>query len=255
MRTPIKDTRNNTAALSYLENIIVPGSTVDCYNIFSGDVEVELASERHVTCYTNSYVVYEFWRCATEEPQRIFEILTCEDFEFDAPEFYSILQERWFTYKNPFLRSAFFFMLNRCSKTGLISSGELDQTNYTPLAIAELKNFKAPETFAIKFIKSPGEELTNIVNTSSKSDFIFVPVGNFSYNLFEDGKSYGPEQTRINNRNLKKLLKTNKKVVLHYNAHKAIPNFFKDYQTTLIDKYGKVVYDHNKAQEVVVANF
>ena len=255
MRTPIKDTRSNTAAVSYLESIIEPGSSVDCYNIFAGSVEVELSSQRDVTCYTNSYVVYEFWRCVTEEPHKIFEILTCSDFDFDAPEYYNILQERWFTYKNPFLRSAFFFMLNRCSDTGLISSGELDQTNYTPLAITELKNFRTPDTFSIQFIKSPGEELTDIIDTNTESQFIYIPVGNFSYNLFEDGKSYGPEQTRINNRKLKNILKSNNKVALHYNAHKALPNFFKDYNVTLIDKYGKIQNDIQNSQEVIVANF
>jgi len=255
MRTPIKDTNNKTAALEYLETIMPTGTSIDSYCIFSGRSELHLADSRYVNCFTNSYVVYEFWRCVIESPEKIFQLLTCDDFSFDSPEFYNILQERWYTYKNPFLRSAFFFMLNRCSNTGLISSGELDQTNYTPLAIAEIKKFKAPHNFSINYIKQPAAEVSTLINLDTGSDFIYVPVGNFSYNLFEDGKSYGPEQTRINNRDMKKLLQEDKKIVLHYNFHKALQNFYKKFNTTLIDKYGKIVYDSKEAQEVIVANF
>ena len=255
MRAPLKDINNNIAALSYLESIIPAGSLLDTYCIYLGASELLLAEDRHVRCFTNSYVVYEFWRCIIDEPQKIFELLTCDDFSFDAPEYYNVLQERWFTYRNPFLRSALFFMLNRCSETGLISCGELNQTNYTPLAIADIKKFKPPENFSVQYIKQPGAEVSTLVDFETNSDYIYIPAKNFSYNLFEEGRSYGPEQTRVNNRELKSLLNSNKNIILHYNSHKALPNFFKKFKITMINKYGKVVYDERNSQEVIVANF
>jgi hypothetical protein len=153
------------------------------------------------------------------------------------------------------LRSALFFLLNRCSETGLVSSGNLDQTNFTPLAVREIKSFRSPETFSLEYIKQPVAELSTLIKDNRAVDYIYVPAGTFTYNLFEDGKNYGPEQTRINNRELKKLLKTDSKFILHYNSHKALKNFYKDYNTTMIDEFGKITDDFQDSQEIIVTNF
>ena len=221
MHSPLKDL-NKESAISYIKEIIKSNSSVDTYCFYTGDCEFALTEAgQTVNSYTNSYVVYEFWRSMLDEPERVYELVTSPDFNFDSEEYFNVLQERWYTYRNRHLRSALFFLLNRCSSTGLVSSGHIDQTNFTPFAINTIKNF----------------------------------VGDFSYNLFEDGKSYGPEQTRVNNRELKNMLSTDKKILLHYNFHNAAPNFFKKHNVVMIDKYGKVTYNKEHAQEVVVANF
>jgi len=255
MHSPLKDL-NKTSAISHIKETIKNNSSIDTYCFYTGDCEFILSETEHtVNSYTNSYVVYEFWRSMLDEPERVYELVTSPDFNFDSEEYFNVLQERWYTYRNRYLRSALFFLLNRCSSTGLVSSGQIDQTNFTPFAINTIKNFKKPTNFSLDFIKKPQTELSTFINLETTSDYIYIPAGDFSYNLFEDGKSYGPEQTRVNNRELKNMLSTDKKILLHYNFHNAAPNFFKKYNVTMIDKYGKITYNKENAQEVVVANF
>jgi len=256
MKTPLKDLTRKTASTSYIKSLLKENSTVDTYCLYAGNCELSIADDaHHVNSFTNSYVVYEFWRCLIEEPQEIYQIISCDDFSFDSSEYFKVFQEKWFTYENKFLRSALFFLLNRCSEDGLISSGDLKQENYNILAMKNVQNFKKPDNFSINYIKKPGQELTTFIDLETKSDYVYIPVGRFTYNLFDDGKSYGPEETRINNRALKKILDTDKNIILHYNYHKALRNFYKKYNLTLIDRYGKMTADFQNAQEVIIANF
>lgn len=256
MKTPLKDHTKKTAATTYIKSLLKEKSTLDTYCLYAGSCELSIAADQHcVNSFTNSYVVYEFWRCLTEDPQEIYQIISCDDFTFESSEYFKVFQEKWFTYENKYLRSALFFLLNRCSEDGLVSSGDLKQENYNILAMKNVQNFKKPENFSVNYLKNPGQELTNFIDLQTESDFIYVPVGQFTYNLFEDGKSYGPEETRINNRSLKNILGADKKIILHYNYHKALQNFYKKFNLTLIDKYGKVASDTENAQEVIVANF
>jgi hypothetical protein len=256
MKTPLKDSVKTLTSVGYIKSLLSPQSSLDTYCLYSGACELSLAAAGHsINSYTNAYVVYEFWRCLIDNPEEIHQLVTSPDFSFDSPEYFSVFQERWYTYENKYLRSALFFLLNRCSSDGLISRGTLQQDNYNILAITKIKNFKKPESFSVNYIKQPTQEVSKIINLDTEADYIYVPVGNFSYNLFEDGKSYGPEESRINNRALKKMMNSDKKFILHYNYHTAIQNFYKKTNVTMIDQYGKITTDCENAQEVVVANF
>ena len=109
MKSPIKENINNFKALSVLKDTIPKGSVVDSFLFFSGEVELNLAeSERFVIAHTNKYVIYEFWKCAMEDPVRIAEIS-----EFIYPigdeKLFHVFQEDWPKYKDHFTRSALFF--------------------------------------------------------------------------------------------------------------------------------------------------
>jgi hypothetical protein len=258
MRSPLKEQTKKTAAIGYIKDqIFSQGASVDTYCFYAGECELNLAAQDYrITAHTNSYVLYEFWRSVMEEPEKIYEIIASPDFNFDSEEYFNVLQEKWYTYRNRYLRSALFFMLNRCSDTGLTSSGQIDQTNFTPLSIAAIKNFKAPDYFSLNYIKKPTAELSTIIDVNTDANYIYIPIGDFSYNLFEGGKNYGPEQTKVNNRSLKKVLnKTDKKILLHYNSHKALTRFYKGHNITMINRFGKATEDFDEAQEFLVANF
>lgn len=257
MKSPIKDLTRELNGISIVKELVPEGSMVDSYLFYGGTPELSLCyADREVNAITNCYVVYEFWKCMQVDPQRVYDIVTCEDFKFNHPEMFPVLQEHWHTYSNPYLRSAMFFLLNRCSEKGLISSGELSHDNYTSLSINYLKRYKISEKFNLKYVPAPGAELTTFLTDNTESDFLYIAPGNFSYNLFEQGKSMGPEQTSVNNRKLQQFFNdTKSKVILHYNYHAGIANLYGDKELILIDQYGRRTTDLEKSKEVIIANF
>ena len=118
MRSPIKNYKKQTNSLSAIKQLIPKGSIVESHLFYDGSTEFNLAeSERFVIANTNKYVVYEFWSCAMEDPKRIASIA-----EYMFPvlneQTFDILQKEWANYKDPYMRSALFFLLNRCSSLG-----------------------------------------------------------------------------------------------------------------------------------------
>lgn len=72
----------------------------------------------------SNYVVSEFWKCFKHDKSRVLNIAktlhnTLNQFTFP------LNQKNWVHYDDPFVRSAFFFLLANLSTTGLASTGAL----------------------------------------------------------------------------------------------------------------------------------
>jgi len=253
-KSPLKNTTTRNKSLNRLFEEIPIGSVVDSFLLYSGDTELALASsERFVCAHTNKYAIYEFWYSLSNDPVRMYNMVTSDKFKF-REEMHEILQEKWIEYKDPVVRSSLFFMLNQMSESGLVSSGKLISKQFNPIALASLREYQTPET--LHFIFDKQENFIDSINSDLGGDYILVSAGNFSYNLFEHGKSQSYDTTAVNHRKLKHLMKTlNKKMVLVYNYDKRVPTFYKKYRLQLIDKYGRVTQNHEAAQEIIVANF
>lgn len=255
MKSPVKDLRSRHISNAYLREIFPPGSIVESFLFYSGQIEFSLCQhKRFVYAHTTNYPVYEFWSFLEKDATRIYGTLTAEAFKFDNENMYDILQERWPMYDNPYFRSALFFLLNRCSSTGLPSKGTLDTEKYTPAALNLLKNFKMPDNFYLELNKKQPIEET-IVDTN-QSDFLFLPIQNFDYNLFDEGYTLGHEETYIHHRRIKqKLDHIDKNWVVLYNYHRDVMPLYKDYNHTLINKYGRPTDNESAAEEIIIANF
>lgn len=145
MRSPIKNLKKTTNSLSAVKQIIPKGSIIESHLFYDGSLEFNLAEDdRFVVANASKYVVYEFWACAIENPKRIAEIAN-HLFSSLSEQTFDILQKDWARYKDPYVRSAFFFLLNRCSALGMITHGEFDTKNYNPFATNDLRQF-APKT-------------------------------------------------------------------------------------------------------------
>tara|TARA_Y100000034_G_scaffold89969_1_gene108339 strand:- start:371 stop:1135 length:765 start_codon:yes stop_codon:yes gene_type:complete len=254
MKSPIKENINNFKALSFLKDIIPKGSVTNSFLFFSGMIEFSLAeSERFILAHTSRYVVYEFWKCAMEDPNKIAEMAeSMYPFE-DVNAFYSF-QENWPKYKDPFVRSALFFLLNRCSGNGWISAGKFDDRNFNPIAISHLKKFSPKNFFPIR---DKNDSLTeSIKNVTREGDYMLFPIGKFDYNLFEHGRNKGYEMTTVLHKELcEYLCSIEKKWVVLYKTH---PQLFKLYEGSniiMIDKYGRKTTDKDSSEDLVIANF
>jgi hypothetical protein len=235
--------------------MIPKGSVVDSFLFFSGELEFKLSeSGRFMISHTCKMVIYEFWRCAVEDSKRIAAISEFL-YPFEHEKIFYIIQENWPKYRDHFARSALFFILNRCSETGNISSGRFNDKNYNSIALSYLKKFNKPKNFFLQHDKTDNL-IKAIDNTSQKSDYILLPIGKFSYNLFEYGKSKGYEITTINHKELNKYLNgIDKKWIVLYKKHPQLFQMYKQHNITMIDKYGRKTDDNDKCEDLIIANF
>lgn len=251
MKTPLKSPKKQTNALSVVKELIPRGSIVESPSFYDGAFEFSLCEDqRFVLASTNRYVVYEFWKCVLDNPNRVVE-LSEYLFPVIGPETFEIMQENWAHYKDPYVRSAMFFLLNRCSDGGKVSSGVLNKANYNHFAISALKNFRATN-FHISYKEAA--ETQELIGTQDNSTHILFHGGRFSYNLFQHGKVKSLEEQDYNHRQiLLKFRETDKKVVAIYDKHPALKKLLKGFEVIYIDESGNKTTE-NKAKEMVFHN-
>ena len=255
MRTPIKNNLSHKCTSRFLKDLIPQQSVVTSFLFFDGQIEFELCKNNiFVNANTSKYVIYEFWSCLMEDNKTVYEMIKSEPLQrLKNEESFRILQENWPKYRDAFARSALFFMLNRCSDTGLISSGKFDPSRLNPVSINYLRDFNI-NSFHLNYNK--GKSIDFNPQQKIHSDFYLLPMGKFSYNLFEHGKSLGLEETSVNHRNLySKLKQTNDKWILIYKMHPVVFQLYNEYNVNMIDKFGNTTNDKKTCEELIVTNF
>ena len=252
MISPIKDTIDYKSA-EYVKTLIPTQSIVDTFLFYSGKLEFNLTqSDRIVRAHTNRYVVYEFWHCMQEDPERIINI-ALHLHERRDPVAMVHMQDRWYSQKDHYVRAALFFLLNCYSQNGLISSGKLSFRNFSPLLFNRIRNCSF-ENLRINFYKD--EDPLVGLNYLEGGDYTIMPMGKYSYNLFEEGKSYGHESTKLDHVETKfKIDDLKEKIIVIYKRHDEVLKLYKDYNISMIDLYGNLTQNYEQCEEVVIANF
>jgi len=254
MKTPLKDATHNGRCVAALKKKIAPRSVIDTYLFYGGKAELNLASyDRFVIAHTTNYYVHEFWDCLSRHPRKLYDIITSDVFKFDE-EMFSHLQESWPMRADPYIRASLFFLLNRCSEKGLISSGELSMQNFTPVALNYLRTFKAPKNFHL--VLDEEQTVISSLDNANPRGYIFVPCGDFSYNLFEEGKNKAYEGTTFKHTEVCSILASKSSPwVVSYNYHPGVLKLYEKFNITLIDKYGNETSNEQNCEEVLIANF
>ena len=252
MRTPIKDLRFESKALPILLSIIPPESKVETFLFFSGHLEVNLAeANRHIVSHTTESLVYDFWLTMMDEPDILVEHIK-HLHPLPSDEVAHVFQKTMSQQPNPYMRAALFFLLNRCSELGTISSGDYEQSRFNPLVLSYIKRFKK-NNFDIKWDRTFIESLTKKID----ADYVFIPAGKFAYSFFQDGLNTGDEITRFDHDELRDTLRnvTVPTIVL-YSYHPALLKIYSSFKTKiLIDKHGNATSDKAAAKEILIANF
>tara|TARA_R110002020_G_scaffold96491_2_gene231034 strand:+ start:1159 stop:1926 length:768 start_codon:yes stop_codon:yes gene_type:complete len=254
MKSPLRQQQNSRAAAA-IKQILPEGSVVDSFLLFDGAIELSLAqSNRFICAHTCKYVVYEFWDCALKNPSLIAQLFASKPFSslFNKITFH-ILQENWPMYRDPYVRSALFFLLNRCSTTGALSSGDFTLTHLSAPAIVTLKNFKAQNFYPV-WDETNG--LLDSLKGTHQGEYLLLPLGMFTYDFFGEGISRGHEETRVPHSRVKTTLDTiAKKWIVVYRCHPQVFKLYKDYNIRMINKYGNLVNNPEQCEEVIVTNF
>ena len=254
MITPIKDETRISGCSNALVDIIPDGYVVDSYMFYDGKLEFDLTDAKiFVNAHTISKPVYLFWECLREDPARLHEITLAIAEKFSSESEFTVLQEIWHLNRNPFMVASTFFLLNRCSRDGLISSGDLEPSRYNPLALSRLAKFKFPDNFHLNhYLQDPIDS----INKTTSADCILIPAGKFNYNLFEYGKNLAIEETPLNHRALSAAMKNkDKKIVAVYNYHAALKKAFNSCNLIFVNEHGKTTSREELAKEVIIANF
>ncbi len=254
MISPIHENINNFRSSRILKEMITPGSVIHSFLFFAGTPEFALAERGNfVAAHTTKYVIYEFWKCAQQDPETIVKMAESLFPHLNNEITFHILQESWPTYRNPILRSALFFLLNRCSESGLISAGKLDPLRYNPISLSHLKKFKI-DNFHLQL--DSDENFINSIHHIKDADYLLFPIGRFNYNLFEYGKSKGYEMTTIHHKRFYEALRdVETKWIVLYKYHPEAYILYKDHNIMMLDKYGRQTKEKDSCEELVIANF
>lgn len=242
MQTPIKNLKNQVNCISVLKEIIPKGTVVGSYPFYDGNVEFRLAeSDRFVVGMTQSRQVAEFWYCLLEDANKISLIAeklypTLNEATFD------ILRKGWYNYKDPFVRSALFFLLNRCSSLGMVTHGDFETKNYNPIALRDLKSFQV-KNFNVKLVEE---------YETDKIDINLFSPGKYHYDVLDIAEPKGIEESVFKHTSfLKQFAK--KPSIFVYDYHPKLMSYRK-YKKILIDQYGRQTQDAENAKEIILHN-
>jgi len=245
MRSPIKNLKKNTNSFSTLKKLIPKGSVVQTYPFYDGALEFSLATtDRYAIGCTKSIVVYEFWLYAADDPKRI-SLIADKMFPAVNENTFDILKSSWYSYKDPFVRSALFFLLNHCSSVGMISHGDLDTKNYNPISLNELRTFKI-DNFHSVFIK-PDEEYAMLKD----ANFNLFSGGNYYYDLLSTEQVVGIEESPFRHSQMLSNFK-DKPSIFVYAYHPRLGKL-PGWEKIFLDQYGRITNEDN-AKEIILHN-
>lgn len=226
---------------------------VHSFLFYDGNLESFLAKKnRFLICHTSQYVIHEFWHCAKEDPHRIGEFIKYAHPPADEPVL-DILQKQWYSYKDPYVRSALFLLLNQYSDIGLASSGKMNVENFNAMSVSSLYRFNY-EKFHVVYDEE--KDYLDAARNVDNDDYIIINAGKYSMNLFEEGKSVGADQTTVIHKDLQKFFaETENKCILIYQKDNVLFKMYKGSNITMIDKWGRKTQEKDRCEEVVIANF
>jgi len=212
-----------------------------------------MAARGHtVVAHTNRAPVYEFWATLLRDPKVLAAAVEHLFPTVDCPQL-SSLQETWFHNRTAIGRSALFYILNRCSDMSYASCGSIDLEHFNPVAASHLRRFDVPGFYPYY---DKCEDPIDALETAVGSDYIILPVGDYSMNLFEYGKNKGPDITTIHHRRLaQNLKKVNKRWAVLYKKHNALFTLYRQYNIAMVDAYGRRTDSKERCEEMLIANF
>jgi hypothetical protein len=252
MRSPIKNHKFKNLCVSELKKIIVTDSIVDSFGLFCGRVELALAnSGTSVKAHTDKEIIYQFWRCLTQDKKRLCSMIEGSYSEFVNEMQHKSLQENLTNFKDSYIRSSIFYILNHRSATGQVSCGQyiVPSISDEKRSLYTLKTFKAPKRFQVLYYTSDKPP-------AATGDYRLFLNLNFSYNLTDIGKHSSYDTYNFNHKRIRNLLdNASKKTIAVYNSHPGVYKFFKNNHMIMVDKYGNRTTNKDESEEIIVTNF
>jgi len=134
---------------------------------------------------TDNFCVEEFWKCFRANKSKLFKIankLLPSVNHFTYP----LIQKKWMTYNDPFIRSAYFFLLANLSTLGLASTGALLKEKNVEMDFSHIDE-KMYNIQKLKQVKIEHENTCTLINCNT-----------FNIDILAHSESSAIDQTRLN---------------------------------------------------------
>ena len=252
MKSPLKS-NVNFRSLSAVNGKLEPKSNISSFLLYDGNLEIGLSRSGHtVVAHTNRKAIYEFWALLLKDSETLGASVA-NLFPTLQPHQFPMLQETWFMTRTALGRATLFFILNNCSSTGYVSQGTIERDRFNPVGLSRLKNFKVERLYPYY---DDCEDAFEGLSRATHTDYIIIPAGNYSMNLFEYGKNRGHDTTLVHHRNLcERMKEIDRKWLLIYKKHPSLFTLYNNYDITMVDAYGKPTAQKNRCEEMIIANF
>ena len=244
---------NRFVSSAFLKNFLKPDTKIKTYGLKAGHIETDLHSAGFdITMTTNRYFVWEFWNCLVQNPWGLRNAIEYYHRETNEGEL-RYFRDHWFTlFKKPEDRAAFFYLLNRYSKTGSLECSELNKHNYSKFNIVSLEN-SIPLIKDLKLSFTSHENLKFSFEKIEDDSTILIPVGKAKrdYSLKKEVRTL--DTSNYNFKNMKTYLSEGKnKMVLIFKYDKYIDRLFDN--KIYINKFGMRTEDPALAEDLIVTN-
>ena len=198
MKTPVKSSVNFVSGPA-LKNILSKDDKIASLLLSSGQLECELAfNDYDITMLSNRWAKYEFWDCIIKNPYKVAD-MSDELHERIYPQMIYLLQEQWVKMKDPYFRSAIYFLLNRYSLDGTVSHGKFNIHNYSAICSRSLINFyENNEVSKLKINYYKAEKYYEAVPHIPPVHILFLPVGNIKTGPLHQQTEIGHDVYDIN---------------------------------------------------------
>lgn len=255
MKTPVK-TNTHYVCTDYLKSLIPKESKIVSLLLFSGQVECDLAfNDFDITIFTNRWANYEFWDSILKNPYTVADLADGMHKKLD-PNMVLLLQNNWVKMKDPFFRSAVFFILNRYSYEGTISHGNFNSSNYSAVCSRSLINFyenNDVQKIKLKYYKA--EKYYDAFEDIEPSQILLLPIGSIKIGPLNKNIYTGHEMYDIDYGVLKRLMyEYHKDFVLVFKYNPKIIKDFKNYNIVMIDDAGMPTDKSSLCNEIIVHN-
>lgn len=134
---------------------------------------------------TDNFCVEEFWKCFKANKAKLFKIankLLPSVNHFTYP----LIQKKWMTYNDPFIRSAYFFLLANLSTLGIASTGALLKEKSVEMNFSHIDE-KIYNIQKLKQVSMEHENTCTLINCNT-----------FNIDLLTHSESSAIDQTRLN---------------------------------------------------------
>jgi len=233
--------------------MVEPESKISSLFFYTANLEFELSKLGHtLIAHTNKRFIFEFWQNFLSHPDKFINYVEgllglLSDYEL------TVFQRNWFQNHDATTRSVLFFLLHNSSSLNQVSCGDIDKKRITPITLSRLRTFKAKGYFP--FFDDVDDPLRGLESVGDVN-YILLPIGDYSLNLFEQSKNKGPEMYTFNHKEIHARVKDlDKKCILLYKNHPALFNLYKSFNIKMVDKYGRVADNKESCEDLIITNF
>ena len=232
LKSPLRYQNDKRKAASIV-NQLIPADVDKIISPFfrGGALEVALINRGYkIDGHIDFKNLHEFWRCLLDDPQQLYNFAHYFYPIKDKDIFY-LLQQKINDHDDAFIRAALFYVMNRCTEKGTITSGKLMEGHpeFNEYSLEKLKRFS---TDGLNVFCS---QTLNVVD-SCDGFMLCCPPDYRTETLLSPSPSAQSEKPSINHIELNNKLNEKNNWILLVNYHKNLIKMYSEHQKVYLDK-------------------